>query len=676
MRAPVVTVAAAVVAVTGALTSVVVASAASSDVPADEVAILLAVSTYALVGVVIDRAQPGHLVARLMAVGATGWGAGEGLLALGLQGYLHDPGSVPAAGLLAVVGTALRGLGWLVLILAVPLVFPDGGLPWPGRKWPGRLLVAAVAAFTAATLLAPRPLESRLEEMDSPTGLPLELLPLTDALAMGALVLCVVVLAVAVAGLVHRWRSGGELRRQQLLWLCVAFALPLLFLPLIGTDLVAPWMFAVVVIPVPVAAAVAMLQRRLYDVQLALSRTLTWLLLSAVVATLYALTVAGVGALLSQRGAVWLPWLAAGVVAVCFAPLHRVLQQGVNRLTYGGWSQPAEVLAATGRRLVDASDVPALLQQLVGELTVGLGLERVEILDHGGRVLAAQGPPGHHVESVPLTAYGAPVGVLGWRGRALRPADRRLLEDLSHQLGGVVHSEGLLDRVREAGHRLVLAREEERRRLRRDLHDGLGPQLAGLTLQVDTLRNRLSSGVVPAGADADRELVALRTEIQSTVGEVRRIVEGLRPPALDELGLSGALEQVVRRTTRPPLTVHCHVAALPSVPAAVEVACYRIAQEALTNVVRHSGAGVATVCLRADDGMLLLEVTDDGSGTVLAREDGVGLTSMRERAEQIGGRLVIGSTPGAGTSVQAWLPVEPVRAVLPSRSSSVDGATR
>jgi signal transduction histidine kinase len=267
------------------------------------------------------------------------------------------------------------------------------------------------------------------------------------------------------------------------------------------------------------------------------------------------------------------------------------------------------------------------------------------------------------------------VGVLGWRGGALRSADRRLLEDLSHQLGGVVHSHGLVDRVREAGHRLVLAREEERRRLRHDLHDGLGPQLAGLTLQVDTLRNRLSSGVVPAGADADRELVALRTEIQSTVSEVRRIVEGLRPPALDELGLAGAVDQVVRRTARPPMTVRSHLDAPPSVPAAVEVACYRIAQEALTNVVRHSGADVATVCLRADDGGLLLEVTDDGSGTVLAREDGVGLSSMRERAEQIGGRVVIESRPGSGTSLRAWLPLEPAAAVPPTRSSSVDGAT-
>lgn len=644
---------AAAVAVAGALTAVVVAADALPGTPANEVAVLLAVATYALVALMVEHADPRHLVGRLMLWGAAGWGVGEGLLALGLQGHVHDPGSIPGAELLAVLGTALRGFGWLVLILAVPLVFPDGRSPWPGRRLPGILVGVSIGLFTVATLLAPRPMEYRLEATDSPTGLPVDWTPLADALALGALVLCVVSLGVAVVGLRHRWRSGGEVRRQQLLWLCVAFAAPVAFLPTIATELVSPWMFAVVVIPVPVAIAVAMFQRRLYDLQLVVSRTFTWLALTGVVAVLYAVTVGGVGALLSERGAPWLPWVAAGVVAVSFAPLHRLLQQAVNRVTYGQWAQPAEVLAATGRRLADAADVPGLLQVLAGELASGLGLDRVEVQDASGRPLAVHGgPPPGPMEELTLAAYGVPVGVLRWHGPPIRAAERRLLEDVARQLGGVVHSAGLLETVREAQHRLVLAREEERRRLRRDLHDGLGPQLAGLTLQVDTLRNRLRL----READPDQELVALRREIQATVLDVRRIVEGLRPPALDELGLAGAIDHLVDRVSGPHLEVLVEVAPVGRLPAAIEVAIYRIAQEALTNVVRHASASRARIVLQAQGAGLELEISDDGSGTPTPRRGGLGLSSMAERAEELSGRLVVEGRPGSGTSVRAWLP--------------------
>ena len=658
--------AAATVAVAGAVVAVVVASGASDAVPAAEAAILLTITTYVAVSLVIEHVHPNHPVARTMLLGATCWGVGEALLALGLHGLLHDPGSVPAPELLGVLGTAVRGFGWLVLILAVPLLFPDGHLPWPRRRAPAVVVVVAITSFAAALVLSPRPMEYRLEGIDSPTGLPVSWKPVTDVLAVSALAACVVALVVTVAGLAHRWRSGDELRRQQLLWSCAAFAVPALFLPLIGTDLVAPWMFAVVVAPVPVAMATAMLQQRLYDVQLVASRTLTWLALTGAVSLLYAITVAGVGAVLSQRGAPWLPWVGTGVVAVSFAPLHRLLQQGVNALTYGQWAEPAQVLAATGRRLVDATNVPGLLQSLVADLASGLGLDRVEVHAVSGRLLAAHGAGSSAVlDELPIVAYGTPMGVLRWSGPRIRVADRRLLEDLAHQLGAVVHAAGLLDTVREAQQQLVLAREEERRRLRRDLHDGLGPRLAGLGLQVDTLRNRLG---LP-DLDTDHELLHLRREIQSTVVDVRRIVEGLRPPALDELGLAGALEQLARRVDGPQLRVVVDVPPIEPLPAAVEVAVYRIVQEALTNAVRHSRARQATVRVRLEPSGVCVEVVDDGCGEVASRVGGIGLSSMRERAEQIGGRLHVDARPRSGTAVRAWLPAATLHDATP-----LDGA--
>jgi len=584
---------AAALAVGGALLSVVLAEDIDSRV--NQLAITLVVLAYTCVAAVIMLSRPGQLVGRLMFFGAVAWGVGEGALALGIYEYV--PGSESTADAsLVVSASATRGMGWLLLILAVAMVFPDGRTAWPGRRFPLVILTAAIGVFTTATLLSPNPLDNRASEMDSPTGLPDRFIVLVDLLAISGLVLATAALAIAIAGQLARWRRGSELERQQLLWFAAAFAMPLLFLPLIATTLADPWMFALVTIPVPVAVAVALFQRRLYDVQLVVSQTLTYVALSAAVAALYAITVGGVGALLRERGAPWLPWVAAGVIAVTFAPLRNTLQRAVNRLTYGQWSQPADVLAATGRRLADASDVPGPLHTLTRELATGLGLDHVEISDIGGRELGSHGTPAQVYDEFGLTAYGAPVGVLRWSRQRLRAADRRLLEDVARQLGGVVHAASLFDAVRDAQERLVLAREEERRRLRRDLHDGLGPALASLTLQVDTLRNRLGNLQSRPNLDLDAELLTVRAGIQSTVLDVRRIVEGLRPPALDELGLEAAIEQLGDRLTRGTrLVVDVTVSELPPIPAAVEVAIYRVAQEALTNIVHHAVATRASV---------------------------------------------------------------------------------
>ena len=378
----------------------------------------------------------------------------------------------------------------------------------------------------------------------------------------------------------------------------IAFAFPLALLPFMPTPWVEPWMFALVTLPIPVAVAVAVLQRRLYDIPLALNKTLTYLLLSAVLAVLYALVVAGVGIMLRDRGATWLPLAAAGVVAVAFAPLRDSLQRGVNRLTYGRWSAPAEVLGETGRRLGDAADGPALLNALTDELVGGLGLRRAEVRDRTGRLLASSGVAEQATEQLPLIAYGEPVGVLCWSGRPLRPSEQSLMSDLAHQIGGVVHTAALFEDLRHTQEQLVVAREQERRRLRNDLHDGLGPSLAGLGFQVDTVQTLLSDGR-PAG---DR-LAALRGGIGETVAEVRRIVEGLRPPAIDELGLFGAVAELGRELAVPAgLRLDLDLPEQhPALPAAVEVAAYRVAQEAITNVVRHAAATSCRVAAAVSD---------------------------------------------------------------------------
>ena len=230
---------------------------------------------------------------------------------------------------------------------------------------------------------------------------------------------------------------------------------------------------------------------------------------------------------------------------------------------------------------------------------------------------------------------------------------RRLMEDLAVHLGGALHGHHLTVELRDALERVVLAREEERRRLRRDLHDGLGPALAGHLLRLDVIAHVLEPNS-PATGLVDH----LRDELRATVAEIRRVVEGLRPPAIDELGLAGSLEEAVRRLTiGTPTVVDLQVHDLPQLPAAAEVAAFRIVTEAVTNVVRHARAAACCVEVSVADGSLRLLVTDDGVGLGGGGGTGNGLQTMRERAEELGGQLRL--TSGRGTHVLAILPVNP-----------------
>jgi signal transduction histidine kinase len=270
---------------------------------------------------------------------------------------------------------------------------------------------------------------------------------------------------------------------------------------------------------------------------------------------------------------------------------------------------------------------------------------------------AAVGDPPAATETLPLLHHGGPVGelVLGLRPgeNAFSAADRRLLGDLARQAGVAVSTVRLTRDLQRSRERLVAAREEERRRLRRDLHDGLGAQLAGLTVQTGVLR-----GLIPRDTQAAGELAGeLREELRTAIADIRRLVHGLRPPALDELGLVGALQRLADGIGTGGLRIAVDVPAeLPPLPAAVEVAAYRVVQEALTNVVRHADAGSACVRLGVGPETLTVEVIDDGNGLPVDPVAGVGLASMRERAAEMGGTCRVEGAPEGGTRVLAVLP--------------------
>ena len=633
---------------------------------ADRVAVALVIVAYAATALVILLARPGNRVARLMLLGTVAWALGEVLLGWGVQGWARTDPVATGAAHAAVAGTALRGAGWLVLILGVPLIFPDGDTAWPGRRAPRVLLILSIAALALGCIVAPYPLEARLADLRSPTGLPLSAKVLADLLAVTALALAFLTLVVAIIGLRVKWRRADALVRQQLLWFAAAFALPLLCLPLAVTPWASPWLFAAVSAPIPIALGVALLQRRLYDIELVISRSLAYLLVFAGAVAIYAGTIAAVGILLRRPGAQWLPWVGAAVVALVFTPLRLGVSSLANRVTYGHWSAPADVLAATERRLRDATDLPGLLQAMVTELADLLRLPHLELLDtHGDVVCRAGQVTARPMEELALTAYGAPVGTMRWASTPLGSNDRRLLDAVARQLGEALHATALVEALRHAQERLVVTREEERKRLRRDLHDGLGPSLAALGMEVDGLRNRMPA-LRPE--QTDTELLALRQGIQRTVLEVRRVVEGLRPPALDELGLDGAVSQLAQRLATPagtaaapgrPVSIEATVQldGLPELPAATEVAAFRITQEALTNAIRHANASHVLASISVEDDELVVRVRDDGHGMAGTRDDGVGLSAMRERAEELGGSFDIRAEPTIGTTIEARIPL-------------------
>jgi two-component system NarL family sensor kinase len=529
----------------------------------------------------------------------------------------------------------------LFLPLAL-LLFPDGRLPSP--RW----RLAAIAVVATAPLFA---LEMGAGP-EAPEGLPLGYftIPSYDALqplwtvgelrTSGALLL-------AMVALVVRYRRATETQRRQLLWLVLAAIV------MVGVTL--PWSFVagtpVVVlfaIPlVPVAVAVAIVRHQLLDIRLVLSRALAWLLLSAGVLAGYVALVAVLDRFVSAQ--VGRSAVATVVVALVVAPLLPRLQRLVDRAMYGDRGDPARVASRVGERL--AAGPTAGLPGVVAAVREALRLPYVAVAMHSD-VLAADGHmPDGSVASVVLEYGGEVVGELlvGLRPgeRELSVADRNVLTLLAAPLAVAIHATGLSAQLQASRGQIVAAREEERRRLRRDLHDGLGPTLTGVALTADAAANFVDQD--PAQA---RELLAsLRTDVRTALADVRRLVYDLRPPALDELGLIPALrqraEQMSWRADGAALRVRVEAPDdLPALPAAIEVAAYRIATEALTNVVRHSRASAAVLQLRCGEN-LDVEITDDGRRTA-PWQPGVGLQAMRERAAELGGRFEAGPSASGG----------------------------
>jgi signal transduction histidine kinase len=486
----------------------------------------------------------------------------------------------------------------------------------------------------------------------------------------GAVAWLVIALAIGFIQLYRYRRVSDEAQRQQTRWVVggivltsASFAVVVVLAAVLGQEPDSATGFALggtayylSLLPLPLSIGVAIFRDRRWGLDAIISRGLVYLGLSAAVVVIYAAIVVGIGGLLAVDGTL-LSLAATGVVAVLFQPMRQRLQTLVGRLLYGERDDPYGVLARLGRRLEEAPEPDAVLPTIVATLAGALRLPYVAIaLRHAGTLhLAAEaGSESPRLLRLPLSHRGEPVGELrvGLRAgeRSFAGREMELLRDAARQASAAAHAVGLTSDLRRSRERLVFAREEERRRLRRDLHDGLGPALASVTLMADAARNLLASD--PARADA--LLAELKAETRAATAEVRRVVYELRPAALDELGLIGSIREQAAQCSQAGIAVEVSAEELGDLSAAIEVAAYRIVAEALTNVMRHARATSCRVSLRRG-AMLRLEVADDGRG-LASSTPGVGTATMRERAEELGGSMRI-ETSTAGTTVTAELPL-------------------
>jgi signal transduction histidine kinase len=636
--------------------------------PVEGAVITVGFGAFAVVGAVLVAKRAANVIGWILAALALMVGlfpAGDAYAA-----YVMTTRGQPDA--LATLGAWIQSWYWLLLLglmlVYLPLLFPDGRLP--SRRWFPVALSGGIGTLGAVVLgmLTDTLTGQEVDyQIDNPIGIEglnhVEDLPIFGVL--GLFLIAGIVGAVSSV-FVRFYRSRG-VERQQMKWFLYAAAL---ILPIPAVDYlpepVGGLWFGLVLIALPTAIGLAVLRHRLYDIDLIINRTLVYAALSVSVVGLYVLVVVGLGTVLQARGNLLLSIFAAGLVALVFAPLRERLQRSTNRLMYGERDDPYAVISRLGERLEGTLEQRAVLPTVVETVCEALKLPyaAIALKENGERdgftVAAAYGTPVDSPVRLPLVYRSEPVGELRLAPRAgeesFSAADRSLLDDLARQAGVAAHAVRLASDLQRARERLVSAREEERRRLRRDLHDGLGPQLSSQTLTIDAVRSLMRRDP----DSAETLLLDLKAQAQDAISDIRRLVYELRPPALDDLGLVGALRASAAQYGQNGIAISVDVREhLPPLPAAAEVAVYRIAQEAITNVVRHAKARTCSVFVTIDEdaNTLRLEVRDDGRGIGKNRGTGVGLTSMRERAEELGGTFTVDALSEGGTVVRAGLPL-------------------
>lgn len=476
-----------------------------------------------------------------------------------------------------------------------------------------------------------------------------------------------------VAQIVRYRRMYTPIERQQTKWLLwsLGVGITLMYvsnlIPGVRENvLISATILPLLYLPIALSVGIAILRYRLWDIDILIQRTLVYGALTGLVVGIYVLVVGTLGALFQNSGNLLISLLATGVVAVLFQPLRERLQRLVEHYVYGERNSPYSVISRLSERLETIATSGTLLPGIAETVAQTLKLPYVAIALKSGDAFktdAVYGQPADRgqVTTLPLIYGQEMVGqmIIGQAAgdKTLDSSQRQLLENIARQAGIAAHAVQLSIALQQSRQQIVTAREEERRRLRRDLHDGLGPALAAHTIKIGAARALIES----SPQTASNILAELEINLANSLNDIRRLVYNLRPPALDQLGLIGALCEFTQQCNRigePEATVFTFAAPeqVPPLPAAVEVAAYRITQEAINNVIRHAHAQHGWIEIRID-GALQIVIRDDGCGLPASIPPGIGLNSMRERCEELGGSFRIESSSKDGTQIQVLLPL-------------------
>jgi signal transduction histidine kinase len=616
---------------------------------------------FALCALIVARHDPEQRFGWALAPIALVWaldGLSQSYVRVAITADGTDPGSNLALWFLNRFGAVLP-LG----IAALLLIFPTGRFL---RGWLGRVGIAALAGMVVGILIVIlAPTTSIPHVADLPAGVDFNYLTLSPLAAAdvlrpvsGVLTIAGFLTAMVTAVLRYRWSTGADRDRMRwLVWAILVMALTLVVVSVadIGAAVDAV-VVAIAVLPVA-AMTVGVVRPTVVPVEDLLVRTLV---LGAVALSLLGVDLLVVALLSSALGGLdqrQLVTVVLLVTALAYGPLRQRLFRLVQGWVLGSRGNRYDVMAGLAANLESIEDGPAQLAAVAAAVADAFGVRyvAVEVDRPGGeRLTATYGERPDATRTLPITYREAEVGRLVLPARGMRSRlssrDEKLLGDLVRQAATAARTSRLADELQASRERLVSTREEERRRIRRDLHDGLGPAMAGVVYQLEAAKLLVSSD--PSGATA--QIDSIREHVQEVVADVRRLVHELRPPALDDRGLVGAVRQLAEHQ---PLPVEVLADELGALSAAVEVAAYRIVAESLTNVVRHASAQSGRVLLERTGTELVVEISDDGVGIGEDVQAGVGLLSVRERAAELGGRTDVSCPPSGGTVVRAVLPL-------------------
>jgi signal transduction histidine kinase len=643
------------------------------------------VGVWIVTGALIISRHPRHPVGWLLCAGL--FSPALDMFSAGYAAYAAYGGAGSLPGVtLALVWLKFANLAplGLVAFTLIVLLFPDGNFPSPGWRKMAWTTVGILCLFLPLQAVEPDPVTFGFLPLGAN---PLAVRPTTWVYlspfmwtAFYVLVLC---FGAGIASLIVRMRKSSGDVRQQVKWLLPPVGLYGIFLLLfliglakadnaiVGLSIAVGQLAAAGIV---IAIAFAIFRYRLYDIDIIINRTLVYTALTVIVVTVYVLIVGVMGTLFHAQGNLLITLLATGLIAVLFHPLRERLQRTVNRLIYGERDDPIEALSRLGRQMEVALPSDQILPSLVKTIAQTLKLPFVAITLRGAQQDISFGQETGNPVAFPFIFQGETTGVLLASprnpGEKFTTGEMRLLQNLARQAGAAVRNAQLTADLQRSRQTLVTAREEERHRLRRDLHDGIGPAMAGLTLKMDAAKDLVSSSLETGKMEELEEAVQLLGELkaqtQETVQNIRHIVHTLRPPSLDVLGLVPALQAHFGQVGTPrnmKIQMITTPQDFPPLSAAVEVAAYHIVLEAVTNVIQHARAEICEVSLFLDNGNLKMEIKDNGVGVPKARVHGIGLDSMRERAEELGGRFELSSAQH-GTQVCAEIPVSSTRNAL------------